>query len=303
MCGNVLEFMISMDPQGHDVCFALTTFVDMPVLMTNSLSVTCFHSLERSNRLSLCTIKGLWFTPHIAVMNPSTPNAPTALSADRFGWALHWYDAATLLLKSYSNWFALDVDYKLPVFSSFLIEKAFQRNLNSVKSTGKVNADEGSLHVIIGETGVPFDVNGKKDLNEQETQTDVRMVVAALDRTVRAVEANHLEYVLWNYVHDNTQQGGDHWNGEDLSIRSNEDNRGLDAAVRPYLFALGRHGRIGKEHYDPYTGQYRLSVEINGCDESACTGRNGEEALASCLGGHLSKYFSQAVTLAIISHR
>ena len=239
----------------------------------------------------------VYAAPHIDVMSPSTPNAPAALSADRFGWSPHWYDAATLLLKSYSSWFALDVDYTLPVFSPFLIDKAFQRNVHSVKQTGKLSESKGSLHVIVGETGIPFDLETVKtgDLNEQQKgRTDYEMASAALDRTIRAMESNNLEYVLWNYVHDNTRVNGDHWNGEDLSIRSDGGNRGLQAAVRPYTFAFGRHGRIVEERFDPYTGQYRLSVEVEGCANSpsdengkSCTGSsrtNDEKAVDGCLG-------------------
>jgi len=227
----------------------------------------------------------VYAAPHIDVMNPSTPNAPAALSADRFGWSPHWYDAATLLLKSYSRWFALDVDYKLPVFSPFLIDKAFRRNLHSLKQTGKLSESKGSLHVIVGETGIPFDLETAKAGNlkeQQKARTDDEMASAALDRTIRAMESNNLEYVLWNYVHDNTRVNGDHWNGEDLSIRSDGGNRGLQAAVRPYAFAFGRHGRIVKERFDLYAGQYRLSVEVEACENfPTCSDENGKSCTRS----------------------
>jgi len=61
---------------------------------------------------------------------------------------------------------------------------------------------------------------------------------------MRALEANLLSYALWNYTSDNTNQHGDLWNDEDLSIFSpdqrtdpaniNSGGRALRAVIRPY---------------------------------------------------------------------
>jgi hypothetical protein len=60
---------------------------------------------------------------------------------------------------------------------------------------------------------------------------------------MQALEANLLSFTLWNYTADNTNERGDQWNDEDLSIFSRDQQgpedidaggRALEAAVRPY---------------------------------------------------------------------
>jgi hypothetical protein len=68
--------------------------------------------------------------------------------------------------------------------------------------------------------------------------------VAAMDRSLRALDDNLLSATLWNYTADNTNARGDQWNGEDLSIFSrdqqtdpadiNSGGRALQAVLRPY---------------------------------------------------------------------
>ncbi len=65
---------------------------------------------------------------------------------------------------------------------------------------------------------------------------------------MRALEANCTSFTLWNYTADNTNERGDLWNDEDLSLFSRDQQRGtstpddggraLDAAVRPYAMAV-----------------------------------------------------------------
>lgn len=67
----------------------------------------------------------------------------------------------------------------------------------------------------------------------------------ALDANMSALERNVLNFTLWNYCPDNSNEWGDNWNGEDLSIWSNpitpkiqkdlnHGSRALKAFVRPY---------------------------------------------------------------------
>jgi hypothetical protein len=77
---------------------------------------------------------------------------------------------------------------------------------------------------------------------------DFRPQIEAMDRSLKAVEANLLSCALWNYTADNTNARGDQWNGEDLSIFSydqqsdpsdiNSGGRALEAVVRPYPRAV-----------------------------------------------------------------
>jgi DNA-binding beta-propeller fold protein YncE len=103
----------------------------------------------------------------------------------------------------------------------------------------------GNIPVLIGEVGIAYDLDGKRayvtnDFSAQEK---------ALNRTLEALDANILHYTLWNYTSDNTNRRGDHWNDEDLSIFSrdqqtdpadlNSGGRALKAVLRPYPMATG----------------------------------------------------------------
>jgi hypothetical protein len=62
------------------------------------------------------------------------------------------------------------------------------------------------------------------------------------------MDANLLNWTLWNYTPDNDNRWGDQWNDEDLSIFSrdqqtnpndvNSGGRALEAVVRPYARAI-----------------------------------------------------------------
>lgn len=72
----------------------------------------------------------------------------------------------------------------------------------------------------------------------------------ALNRSMRAMEEAQVSYTIWCYQPDNTNEYGDGWNQEDLSLFSksqvvpgDEDNlfaggRSLLAAIRPYPFKV-----------------------------------------------------------------
>ncbi len=65
-----------------------------------------------------------------------------------------------------------------------------------------------------------------------------------MNRSFTAVEDTLMHSTLWNYTPDNTNARGDLWNGEDLSIFSEEQRtnpagdysggRALKACIRPY---------------------------------------------------------------------
>ena len=69
-----------------------------------------------------------------------------------------------------------------------------------------------------------------------------------MDRYIRALEDNLLSFTLWTYTADNTNNRGDRWNDEDLSIFSvdqrknpediNSGGRALEAVVRPAPIAV-----------------------------------------------------------------
>jgi hypothetical protein len=154
--------------------------------------------------------------------------------------APHWYDGITLVTKRYTGWVGIDIATRRPVFGAENVRRAFARQLKVIKDTGQRLT---GAPVLIGEFGIPFDLNKKAAYRSG----DFRQHISALDATFQALEANLLHGTLWNYTADNDNQWGDQWNEEDLSIFSRDQQkdprvihsggRALEAAVRPYPLA------------------------------------------------------------------
>ncbi len=164
------------------------------------------------------------------------------INNNHFVDAVHWYDFITLVTKSYYSFATLDISSGKLIFSKKNIRETFQKQLASKKNSTFESL--GDCPTLIGEFGIPFDMNNKKayengDFSEQSK---------AIDRSFNAIEANLLNYTLWNYTADNTNERGDLWNGEDLSIFSrdqqtdkndiNSGGRALDAIIRPYPYKI-----------------------------------------------------------------
>jgi len=185
------------------------------------------------------------------------PSAPSEWADNSsVGWAPHWYDAVTLFLGYYSRWWSFDFAWKLPVVGPALVDWTFRKNLSRLKRRGKGRPSD-AVHVLVGETGAPF--------------TNHDDFTLALDRTLRAVESNDLDYALWCYESRNDAVGGDGWNDEDLSLWSEERGRGLAAAVRPYPFRYSVGLTVESQAFDPIGETYRLVIldAVNNKDYTA----------------------------------
>ncbi len=161
--------------------------------------------------------------------------------AQNIVYAPHWYDALTLLTKQFRSGFTLDIRNMRPVVGKEAVQKAFNAQLKHRKDEAQQLM--GDVPVVIGEVGIPYDLNNKRGLYTG----DYRQQVAAMNASMTALEANLLNFTLWNYTADNTHERGDLWNDEDLSIFSEDDRRNpknihsggraLQAVVRPYARA------------------------------------------------------------------
>jgi hypothetical protein len=157
-------------------------------------------------------------------------------------YAPHWYDAIVLFKKAYNPFLAIDARTSRAVISSGAIRKSFADQLASLKRGA--NERLGGVPTMLGEFGIPFDLNEKRAYRTG----DFCAQISALDRSFQAIEANLLNCTLWNYTPDNTNERGDLWNDEDLSIFSrdqqtnpqdiNSGGRALQAVVRPYPRAI-----------------------------------------------------------------
>ena len=198
----------------------------------------------------------IYAEPHIAI-DDFYPKAPKTLNSNIFAWSPHWYDIGTLSTKMFSKWWAISTNL-IPAFTPYFIQKSFNGMLRDVKG-----AACGKHHVLLGEIGVPFNMNSRKSI-DTNVYTDP---IAALERSLRAVEANDMDYTMWCYVHDNNHKDGDLWNEENLSIRAENKNRALQSVIRPYVFKLGNDNcEIMEQQFDSYKKMYTLKLRMN-CNE------------------------------------
>ncbi|MFM8914297.1 MAG: cellulase family glycosylhydrolase, partial [Flammeovirgaceae bacterium] len=190
---------------------------------------------------------------------------PPLENADKLVNAEHWYDAATLLNKEYSSWFGIDTRNKKPVFGKTAVRKAFHEHMNSLKQATARTI--GKQPTLVGEFGIPFDMGSKKSYSTNNFDDQE----ASLDRSMRPMKSNQLSYTLWNYTADNSNQHGDNWNGEDLSIFSksqqknksgiNAGGRALKAAIRPYPYKVA--GEPIEYSFNMEAGEFYLRYSRN----------------------------------------
>ncbi len=162
----------------------------------------------------------------------------TADDAPRIVHGAHWYDGLTLFTKGFKSWVTFDQTAGRLVLGAKRVRRVFADQI-----AGLIRVSEERMNnapTLVGEVGIPFDMADKKAYRTGDFSLQAR----ALDATMQALEANLASFTLWNYTADNTNERGDLWNGEDLSIFSRDQQTGsgsihdggraLDAAVRPY---------------------------------------------------------------------
>ncbi len=157
-------------------------------------------------------------------------------------YAPHWYDAFVLFMKQYSPLLGFDISAGKLVLGQGRIRRSFVQQLTAFRQQSAQFLR--GAPVLIGEIGIPFDLDNKKAYRTGDFSKQIR----AMDRNMRALEDSLLSCTLWNYTADNTNQYGDQWNDEDLSIFSRDQQlhphdihsggRALQALVRPYARAV-----------------------------------------------------------------
>lgn len=155
-------------------------------------------------------------------------------------YAPHWYDAVTLFTRRNLPGLAVDVERRRLVVGPAAVTRHFAASLRRVVRAG---AERMGAPTLIGEIGVPFDLDGGRAFRSGDFSAAER----ALERSMQGLDAALVSATIWNYTADNSNARGDGWNGEDLSIFSRDQQngtgpyaggRGLRAAVRPFARAI-----------------------------------------------------------------
>lgn len=150
----------------------------------------------------------------------------------------HWYDDFTLVLKRWTGFLAYDAELGKPVIGPKAVRRYFVQALARVVRHSREHM--GDCPSLLGEFGLPFDLNGRKAYRTGNFHLHEK----ALSTYYDALDANFLNATLWDYSASNTHAWGDGWNGEDLSVFSEEDGgRALAGFVRPYARSVAGEPR------------------------------------------------------------
>ena len=128
-------------------------------------------------------------------------------------YAPHWYDGLTLYNKTFAmfnlNILAISRGTSSPFGTIRVgdrsIETGFIEQLAFIKREGLEMV--GRHPCVIGETGIPFDMDDKHAYKTGDYSKHIR----AMNATMRAMESNLLAFTIWNYCSDNTELRGDQW--------------------------------------------------------------------------------------------
>lgn len=163
----------------------------------------------------------------------------TLENSQGYVFAPHWYDGITLYFQQYVPWLGVDTSQGPPrfVFGRKNRRRAFA---GIIRRLVEQSLPLGGIPTVIGETGIPFNLHNKKAYRDGDFSKQIQ----AMDDTLQALEANLVNFSLWNYTADNSNTHGDQWCGEDLSLFSKDQKTGsgslddggraLPAVVRPY---------------------------------------------------------------------
>lgn len=186
---------------------------------------------------------------------------PTYDAPSKMVYAPHYYDGATLFTKRFHPHVNVDLFNLRPLLGGDNIKAYMRRQIGRYREY----ADQrmGDVPIVMGEFGIPFDLNGASayatgDFSEQ---------ACALEYQLQALDAHLLNYTQWNYCPDNSNEHGDNWNGEDLSIFSrdqqtdpddiNSGGRALSAVLRPYARKVA--GEPLNMRFDAQSGLFTFS--------------------------------------------
>jgi len=188
-------------------------------------------------------------------------------------WAPHFYDGIVLLGKVWTPDFGIaetkpgeKLFNLLPAPPVRPVIGLAQR-VESYKEQLRQKCDFSSQKVpsILGEIGLPFEIQyvglpGSQPKNSEETLNE------AADAHMQALEQIMLPHCWWNYTPENSAKRGDFWNGENLSIVSNNEGRAPASLIRPYISRCS--GMPISQSFSFQEGRFRCEFDVQEQGES-----------------------------------
>ncbi|CCO36209.1 putative glycosyl hydrolase YIR007W [Rhizoctonia solani AG-1 IB] len=194
-------------------------------------------------------------------------------------FAPHWYDLNALFSKAFGfmsvnvqglsrGMFILSALY----WGHAGVRENYALQIRNIVENGRKSLSS-SRPTIIGECGIPMDMNNGAGFTVKEYKWHLRM----MDALMTALERNLIGFTLWNYNPSNDDTHGDSWNGENFSWFSQsradsnlsstgalaQSNKALDTGarllpvlVRPYPAKIA--GIPMKFNYEPADGSFKF---------------------------------------------
>ena len=211
---------------------------------------------------------------HHAGFPPETP--------ERTVNASHWYDIVTLGTKTFTYPEKVNPYTGRSLVGAAEIERAYTRHLGRIKDAAKSLNGGAGAPTLIGEFGIPFDLNGAEAYlawaDGDHSEAPWEMHTIALDLMYNAMDTLLLHSTQWNYTASNRNDLaiGDGWNQEDLSIFSRDQQteandldsggRGLKGFVRPFAQVTG--GVPEEVRFDRASGEFEFVFQPDGDGET-----------------------------------
>ncbi|KAK6906628.1 cytoplasmic protein [Kwoniella mangroviensis CBS 8886] len=221
------------------------------------------------------------------IPNEFCPEYEEGKRPDNMVYAPHWYDLNALFKKQFGF---MTVNVQGLSRGMFLL-KALYFGANGAKANYakqiqtivlEARLKLGAVPVIIGECGVPMDLNNEHALKTGDWKYQRQM----MDAMISALESANVGFNLWTYNPANRDDIGDDWNAENfswysdhnrsLALKKSEDTnigeedldaggRLLDVIVRPYAVATA--GTPLSSSYDAetalFTYRYHSPIRVS----------------------------------------
>ncbi|KAI0033601.1 glycoside hydrolase [Vararia minispora EC-137] len=194
-------------------------------------------------------------------------------------YAPHWYDLRVLFEKAHGD-FSVNVQglsrgmffLKAFYWGHKGARENFSLQIRNIVEEGYKSL--GERPIVIGECGVPMDMNK----GEAFTSGDFKWQSRMMDAMITGLERSLVGFTLWTYNPDNNDIEGDHWNGEHFSWFSrarapdarqsleqsseilDAGARILESVVRPY--AAKTAGIPLHAEYEMTTGRFKFSWAV-----------------------------------------
>ncbi|KFA67358.1 hypothetical protein S40285_07035 [Stachybotrys chlorohalonatus IBT 40285] len=197
-------------------------------------------------------------------------------------YAPHFYDLNVLFSKHHA-WMSVNVQglsrgmfpLNALYFGPSGLRKNYRKQLQNLVKNGWTSLGR-HIPIIIGEVGIPFDINDRAAFKTGQFDTQRELMNALIS----GMEDNQLGFTLWNYNPHNKVEYGDGWNKEDFSVMNGDEpvdgvlphldyrnkphehdelyrgGRVLDVIIRPYAVKLA--GKLLRSDWDHRTLRFEL---------------------------------------------